>query len=1034
MTILKRLFACVSFAFAVFAADAMTLYWQGDFVPASGVETSPTEWQITLLDAGKVSREVVSAALASNDVEKLSQALELGKVYSTTGCTYSTTGDGYWVVQKAPISSDYEKTNSVTFYTLILDKAPAANQTGYYILTDLKTDNALTFGNQCTMALGDLSKAVWTAYPEPVSEDGTVNLFWSGISVPRTGIQTVPGNWEITLLDAAKVPRSEMASALASNDYTVISAALLKGMVVSTTGRVQNVSRSTSGKFGRWYWDNYSGKMPAEYTWAKYHETNSLSFYTLILDRKLDAKQTGHYILTEERATWIAQIGTQCQVPFGSFASAKWSGYTTSGGGSVDPEPGLDSTTLTWTGDKVELSAGQTEPETWCAMLMDANKVPTNELVAAFSAQSYKDVFAAINQGLVVSVTGIVTKTDSTTAQWSYTGAMPEGYPSSEYSAADSLRFYTLIMNRALAKGSSGRYILSREKTGKILVGASANTCTMEFGSLKLRKWCKYSLDSEEPGLGNLVYVATNVVVTYDGQGHGLSVWVKTPASGAMVEYARAAEGPWGGDVCVTNAGSLKVYYRILAANFKGVTNSASVTIVPRKVTLTSGSASKVVDGEALTNGVVTVSGNGFAAGEGASYEVTGAQVAVGSSGNSFTYTLDEGTLAGNYEITKVEGVLTVTDGTEPEPKPEPAPTSDRELAPGEDGAANLSAAEVYNGYIVDDEGALKGTIQVKAAKQKVNKKTGVATSKLTITVQMLGEKKVSIKGTMEDVEEGVFAGLAKDGRKVEIELGANGLSGTFDGYTIDGARDVFASKDKTEKAEGAVILNAFKAKGAVTLAWESAAGWNGLSLTVGTKGKTKVAGTLADGTKVSTSAQLIVGEDWYAVPVVYAKKSVSLAFIVWIARDDLEDVEVVGLGEDVEAGMLEGLGKSAAFSVDEGALAALFAVEKAYEEYFPEDVAVTVNGTKWVLPKAGKISMKKGIVDESKAGDNPAGLKLTYKAKYGTFSGSFKVYTGKGGSKMKAVTVSVSGILVEGKGYGTATVKKKGSVAVVIE
>ena len=1030
MTILKRLFACVSFAFAVFAADAMTLYWQGDFVPASGVETSPTEWQITLLDAGKVSREVVSAALASNDVEKLSQALELGKVYSTTGCTYSTTGDGYWVVQKAPISSDYEKTNSVTFYTLILDKAPAANQTGYYILTDLKTDNALTFGNQCTMALGDLSKAVWTAYPEPVSEDGTVNLFWSGISVPRTGIQTVPGSWEITLLDAAKVPRSEMASALASNDYTVISAALLKGTVVSTTGRVQNVSSAMSGKFARWYWDNYSGKMPAEYTWAKYHETNSLSFYTLILDRKLDTKQTGHYILSDEQSTHVAQIGTQCQVPFGSFASAKWSGYTTSGGGSVDPEPGLYSTTLAWSGNKVELSAGQTEPGTWYVMLMDANKVPTNELKAAFSAQSYKDVFAAINQGLVASVTGIVTKTDSKTAQWSYTGTMPEGYPSSEYRAADSLRFYTLILNRALAKGSSGRYILSRVKAGKIVEGTTVNTCTMEFGSLQSSKWVNYSLDSSEAGLGNLVYVATNEVVTYDGQGHGLSVWVKTPASGATVEYARAAEGPWGGDVCVTNVGSLKVYYRILAANFKGVTNSASVTIVPRKVTLTSGSASKVEDGEALTNGVVTVSGEGFAAGEGASYEVTGAQVAVGSSGNSFTYTLNEGTLAGNYEITKVEGVLTVRDGSEPAPEPTP----DRELAPGEDGAANLSVVQVYNGYIVDDEGALKGTIQVKAAKQKVDRKTGAVTSKLTITVQMLGEKKVSIKGTMEDVEEGVFEGLAKDGRKVEIELGANGLRGTFDGYTIDGARDLFASKDKAEKAEGAVILNAFKAKGAMTLAWESAAGWNGLSLTVGSKGKTKVAGTLANGTKVSTSAQLIVGEDWYAVPVVYAKKSVSLAFIVWIARDDLEEVEVVGLGEDVEAGMLVGLEESAAFSVDEEALAALFAAEKAYEEYFPVDVEVTANGTKWVLPKAGKISMKKGVVDESKARENPAGLKLTYKAKYGTFSGSFKVYTGKGGSKMKSVTVSVSGIMVDGVGYGTATVKKKGSVSVGIE
>ena len=35
-------------------------------------------------------------------------------------------------------------------------------------------------------------------------------------------------------------------------------------------------------------------------------------------------------------------------------------------------------------------------------------------------------------------------------------------------------------------------------------------------------------------------------------------------------------------------------------------------------------------------------------------------------------------------------------------------------------------------------------------------------------------------------------------------------------------------------------------------MAWPGVAGWNGLSLDVKTKGKVKVSGTLADGTKVS--------------------------------------------------------------------------------------------------------------------------------------------------------------------------------------
>ena len=36
--------------------------------------------------------------------------------------------------------------------------------------------------------------------------------------------------------------------------------------------------------------------------------------------------------------------------------------------------------------------------------------------------------------------------------------------------------------------------------------------------------------------------------------------------------------------------------------------------------------------------------------------------------------------------------------------------------------------------------------------------------------------------------------------------------------------------------------------------------------------------------------------------------------------------------------------------------------------------------------------------VDEAKAGENPSGLKLTYKAKDGTFKGSFKAYADVGG------------------------------------
>jgi len=124
-------------------------------------------------------------------------------------------------------------------------------------------------------------------------------------------------------------------------------------------------------------------------------------------------------------------------------------------------------------------------------------------------------------------------------------------------------------------------------------------------------------------------------------------------------------------------------------------------------------------------------------------------------------------------------------------------------------------------------------------------------------------------------------------------------------------------------------------------------------------------------------------------------------------------------------------LADGAAFHVDAGEFASVFG--QAMLPYLPDGVPVAQKGTKWTLPKAGKITMRKGVIDDSKAGDNQCGLKLTYKAKEGTFKGTFKVYSESNG-KLKTTTVNVTGFMLNGVGYGTATIKGKGSVAVTIE
>ena len=374
-----------------------------------------------------------------------------------------------------------------------------------------------------------------------------------------------------------------------------------------------------------------------------------------------------------------------------------------------------------------------------------------------------------------------------------------------------------------------------------------------------------------------------------------------------------------------------------------------------------------------------------------------------------------------------------VTPEPEPEPEPEPVVEKPPRLWAEVTGAAP-SAAATYEGYLYDASGNVKGTIQVKVGKP--NKKTGLAAVKATM-IGLDGKKKTlkaAEKGKAKIAGEGPSTVSLAGGDACTVTLGAKGMGGTYGAYVIDGSLNVFASKDAADKAVAADVLG--KWKGAVNVAWRLArdgSPYQTLSVTIAAKGKAKVAGTLADGTKVSAKGQLVVGEEWCCVPVVVSKKA-KFAVAVWLPKAATSAVlpVVVGLGEDVKAGKPGALKGGAAFRIDADAFAACWG-QRALP-YLPDGLPVT-GGAKWTLPKAGKVVYAKGTttVDAAKTGENPSALKLTYKAKDGTFKGTFKAYSDVGG-KPKATTVNVTGVLVDGVGYGAATVKKVGGVSVKVE
>ena len=159
--------------------------------------------------------------------------------------------------------------------------------------------------------------------------------------------------------------------------------------------------------------------------------------------------------------------------------------------------------------------------------------------------------------------------------------------------------------------------------------------------------------------------------VTYNGAEQSVTGYKVESISNPLYT---AADFAFSGTASVTGTDAGTYMMGLTAAQFRNqsanitnvefVVTDGSLQINPRSVKLTSATDEKVYDGQPLTNGAVTVSGDGFAEGEGAAYNVTGSQTNAGSSDNTFTYTLNPGTKAKNYTVETEPGKLTVTPVT----------------------------------------------------------------------------------------------------------------------------------------------------------------------------------------------------------------------------------------------------------------------------------------------------------------------------------------------------------------------------------
>lgn len=220
------------------------------------------------------------------------------------------------------------------------------------------------------------------------------------------------------------------------------------------------------------------------------------------------------------------------------------------------------------------------------------------------------------------------------------------------------------------------------------LVGTSANSYAIAWDGTA--KESNYNV--VEGAIGTLEVTPSQVAITVTPRG-GSKVYDGKPLTSAGIDVDGLPAGFTLDAVTkgsITDAGELlaevdasTIAIRNAAgedvtAQFANVAcGKAPLVVTKRPVTVASATDSKVYDGAALTKHEAMVTAGSLVEGESFGYDFTGAQTAVGTSDNTFTVKAGANTSLDNYEITQVNGTLTVIAYTPPAPGPgtdEPTP------------------------------------------------------------------------------------------------------------------------------------------------------------------------------------------------------------------------------------------------------------------------------------------------------------------------------------------------------------------------
>ena len=238
-------------------------------------------------------------------------------------------------------------------------------------------------------------------------------------------------------------------------------------------------------------------------------------------------------------------------------------------------------------------------------------------------------------------------------------------------------------------------------------------------------------------------------------------------------------------------------------SNFSNVTfkvTNGSLTIAKREVTLTSGNYKNAFDGKEHQVKDVTVGGDGFVEGEGASYDGFARIRNVGTVNNTFTYHLNENTSSGNYRITQVPGTLEVTQA---------GINTDGAVVVTPQNVSGKYTGDAYAAGVATARDTLTATNDLKIEYSVDGENWTENASDITAT-NVVDSKTVKIR--VSD-RQGNYAGYKEDSETITVTprtvvLTSNSGEKVYDGTALTNTSDPVVSEDGFTKNEGATFSN----------------------------------------------------------------------------------------------------------------------------------------------------------------------------------------------------------------------------------